>query len=59
MDWKAHVAAEAAAGTGVPDELELNRRGGGYLERVEFLDRVGDRREELLEKGKSTKRRKI
>ena len=39
-------------------ELEANRRGGGYLERVEFMERVGARREEIFEQGRSTKRRK-
>ncbi|KAL7285838.1 hypothetical protein ACG7TL_000947 [Trametes sanguinea] len=45
MDWRAHVEGEAAA-SGVKDELEANRRGGGYLEKVEFLQRVEARKEE-------------
>jgi hypothetical protein len=65
MDWKAHLESEAAVtdadegGVGtMRDELEANRRGGGYLEKVDFLDRVGARREELFEKERSLKRRK-
>ncbi len=36
------------------DELERNRRagGGGYLEKVEFMDRVEGRREEIFEREK-------
>jgi hypothetical protein len=40
------------------DELEANRRGGGYLEKVEFLNRVDARKEDALEASKSTKRRR-
>ncbi len=28
----------------VKDELEANRRSGGFLQKREFLDRVGERR---------------
>ncbi len=28
----------------VKDELEANRRNGGFLEKREFLERVGERR---------------
>ena len=58
MDWKSHLQAETMAGTQLEGELEANRRGGGYLERVEFMERVGARREEIFEQGRSTKRRK-
>ncbi|KAH9974744.1 hypothetical protein BGW80DRAFT_1302435 [Lactifluus volemus] len=47
LDWKAHVTA-----SGEPE------RGGGYLEKVEFLDRVGDRKNQTLEANKDQKRRR-
>ena len=61
-----YVAQEGGDGRGagggggavMRDELEANRRGGGYLDKVDFLDRVGARREELFEKERSGKRRK-
>jgi hypothetical protein len=56
LDWTAHVSA--AADGGVRDELSAHRRGGGYLERVDFLERVGGRKEELLEQSKASKRRR-
>ncbi|OSD05795.1 hypothetical protein PYCCODRAFT_1475278 [Trametes coccinea BRFM310] len=56
MDWRAHVEGEAAA-SGVKDELEANRRGGGYLEKVEFLQRVEARKEEVLDASKAKRRR--
>ncbi|KAK0204208.1 bucentaur or craniofacial development-domain-containing protein, partial [Desarmillaria ectypa] len=54
MDWRSHVSAEPSS---FKDELEANRRGGGYLEKIEFLERVGERREGALEASKSNKRR--
>jgi len=59
MDWKNHIRAEQEAESSVVDELEANRRGGGYLEKVEFLKRVEERREDNLDTMKSTKRRKL
>jgi hypothetical protein len=56
LDWTAHVSA--AADGGVRDELSAHRRGGGYLERVDFLERVGGRKDELLEQSKASKRRR-
>ncbi|CDO70938.1 hypothetical protein BN946_scf184829.g47 [Trametes cinnabarina] len=56
MDWRAHVEGEAAA-SGVKDELEANRRGGGYLEKVEFLQRVEARKQEVLDATKGKRRR--
>lgn len=58
MDWRSHVTSQDQSGSGLKDELEANRRGGGYLEKVEFLQRVGERKEEALEASKSTKRRR-
>ncbi|KAI5122003.1 hypothetical protein M0805_001835 [Coniferiporia weirii] len=66
MDWRAHVsggsadaspAPEGAATDNLADELERNRRGGGYLEKVAFLERVGQRREELFEEGRKKRRK--
>jgi hypothetical protein len=56
MDWNAHVNVP-----GEPDlaaELEANRRGGGYLERVEFLHRVDERKNQALEASRDHKRRR-
>ncbi|OBZ79870.1 SWR1-complex protein 5 [Grifola frondosa] len=55
MDWRAHLEAEAQSG--VKDELEANRRGGGYLEKVEFLQRVEARKEDILDTNKGKRRR--
>ncbi|KAH7882393.1 bucentaur or craniofacial development-domain-containing protein [Phlebopus sp. FC_14] len=55
MDWRTHLSSQSSD---VQDELNANRRGGGYLEKVEFLKRVEDRREDVLEASKSAKRRK-
>ncbi|KAJ6532721.1 bucentaur or craniofacial development-domain-containing protein [Mycena vulgaris] len=55
MDWHAHVNAEPSD---MKDELDANRRGGGYLGKVEFLNRVDARKEDALEASKSTKRRR-
>ena len=38
------------------DEVEANRRSGGFLEKKEFLDRVGERRSDALEGNKSVRR---
>lgn len=56
MDWRSHLSD----GDALKDELEANRRqnGGGYLEKVEFLERVSERRESLLDASKSGKRRR-
>lgn len=55
MDWRAHVSSQSSD---VKDELDDNRRGGGYLEKVDFLKRVQDRREDAFEASKLSKRRK-
>ena len=57
MDWQTHVHAEQHAG--LKDELEANRKAGGYLEKVQFLKRVEERKDGTLESLKSTKRRKL
>ncbi|TFY81169.1 hypothetical protein EWM64_g2840 [Hericium alpestre] len=56
MDWQAHVDAQKE--TGLTDELEAHKRGGGYLEKVQFLQRVGERRDEMLDASKDRKRRR-
>ena len=56
LDWKSHINSQSDSP--LKDELEANRRGGGYLEKVEFLDRVGERREKALEDNMGTKRRR-
>ncbi|KIJ29269.1 hypothetical protein M422DRAFT_188739 [Sphaerobolus stellatus SS14] len=53
MDWKQHVDSSKD----IKDDLEANRRGGGYLEKVEFLRRVDERVEEVRE-SVGTKRRR-
>ena len=59
MDWRAHIESEKEMGSSLRDELEAHRRGGGYLEKVEFLKRVEERKEENLDVMKSSKRRKL
>lgn len=56
MDWKAHVSH--AQDSSLKDELEANRRSGGYLEKLEFLQRVGERKDEAFEANRSTKRKR-
>lgn len=56
MDWRAHVTT--TQDPELKDELDANRRGGGYLEKVEFLQRVGERRDEAFEANKGGKRRR-
>ncbi|KAF8838938.1 hypothetical protein BDN67DRAFT_970819 [Paxillus ammoniavirescens] len=56
MDWRSHLGSQSSD---IKDELDANRRGGGYLEKVEFLKRVEDRKEDALESSKSNKRRKM
>ncbi|KAG9218119.1 hypothetical protein CCMSSC00406_0010140 [Pleurotus cornucopiae] len=56
MDWRAHVAAEASSG--LQEELDANRKGGGYLEKVDFLKRVDERKDGILEASRSSKRRR-
>lgn len=57
MDWSAHINAEQDSG--MKDQLEANRRGGGYLEKVEFLRRVDERKDDVLEANKPNKRRRL
>ncbi|WVQ63001.1 uncharacterized protein L199_001150 [Kwoniella botswanensis] len=46
MDWRSHTTST----TGLSDELALNRKnGGGYLDKKDFLDRVGERRSDTFD----------
>jgi len=56
MDWQAHVGS--SADSALKDELEANRRGGGYLEKVQFLQRVEERKEQVFDSSKDKKRRR-
>ncbi|WVR04039.1 hypothetical protein IAU60_001038 [Kwoniella sp. DSM 27419] len=40
MDWTSHTTSDQK----MNDELAANRRSGGYLDKRDFLDRVGERR---------------
>jgi hypothetical protein len=44
LDWSSHVSS--SSNQHIRDELEANRRGGGYIERMEFMERVSERKEE-------------
>ena len=55
MDWKAHVGSD---GSTTKDELESNRRSGGYLGKMEFLERVSERKDNILEDNQAKKRRR-
>ena len=63
MDWRAHVTQSDAGeetgsgGVNLADELERNRRSGGYLEKVAFLERVGNRREDLFDESRKKRRK--
>lgn len=54
LDWKSHVES---SDKDARDELEANRRGGGYIEKVEFLGRVEGRVEEKREEMKGKRKR--
>ncbi|KAK2461020.1 hypothetical protein APHAL10511_006961 [Amanita phalloides] len=56
MDWKAHV--QSSDDIELQDELEANRRGGGFLGKVEFLQRVEERKDAVFEAAKGNKRRR-
>ncbi|EJD39329.1 hypothetical protein AURDEDRAFT_187370 [Auricularia subglabra TFB-10046 SS5] len=45
LDWQAHVAST----DGLRDDLDAARRSGaGFLDKTDFLDRVGERRDNVL-----------
>ena len=49
LDWESHLASTSQSEV---DELERNRKGGGYLEKVDFLQRVDGRKDEAMTSGK-------
>ena len=53
MDWKDHVESSQD----IKEDLETNRRAGGYLDKVEFLQRVEQRKEAEREQIGSKRRR--
>lgn len=54
MDWSKHVTPSDK------DELEAQRHGGGgYIDKVEFLNRVEERKETMLSENSSSKRRRL
>lgn len=53
MDWKQHVDSSKE----MKEDLEANRRGGGYLEKVDFLRRVDERTEIARQEAGSKRRR--
>ncbi|KAK8861324.1 hypothetical protein IAR55_002143 [Kwoniella newhampshirensis] len=52
MDWKSHTSSS----TNLSDELAANRRNGGFLDKQDFLDRVGERRAGAFGTGNGTGR---
>ncbi|KAF8520949.1 bucentaur or craniofacial development-domain-containing protein [Hysterangium stoloniferum] len=56
MDWKEHVESDASKE--IREDLEANRRGGGFLEKVAFLQRVEERTEAVREEAVGRKRRR-
>ncbi|WRT65431.1 uncharacterized protein IL334_002374 [Kwoniella shivajii] len=50
MDWKSHTSSS----TGLSDELNANRKNGGYLDKRDFLDRVDERRSAGFGPGSNT-----
>ena len=55
IDWKTHLISDGAT---TKDELEANRRSGGYLGKIEFLQRVSERKDSILEENQAKKRRR-
>lgn len=55
MDWKSLTSTDGS----LSSELEANRKqgGGGFLEKQEFLGRVGERKELSREESGSSRRR--
>lgn len=52
MDWNNHTSGDRT----INDELEANRRAGGYLQKTDFLDRVGERRMDTYEERRKRQR---
>ncbi|KAL1682481.1 hypothetical protein EV122DRAFT_203478 [Schizophyllum commune] len=61
LDWRSHIQSQShIEDQAIPlrDELDAHRRGGGYLEKVAFMQRVEQRREGLLKAGRGGGRRR-
>lgn len=56
IDWQAHVGSQEDPQ--LQDELEANRRTGGYLEKMQFLQRVEDRKDQAFDASRDKKRRR-
>lgn len=54
MDWREHLNASQDS-----HQVEANRKGSGYLDKVEFLQRVEARKETFLDTSKAAKRRRL
>jgi hypothetical protein len=52
LDWKNHTSKDQS----INDELEANRKAGGYLQKKDFLERVGERRMDTFESRQSRQR---
>ncbi|KAL5637860.1 hypothetical protein ACGC1H_002210 [Rhizoctonia solani] len=55
LDWQSHLVSSTQEER---DDLERNRKAGGagYLEKVDFLARVGERRDNVFEDSKRKRR---
>ncbi|KAL1663733.1 hypothetical protein GGF50DRAFT_56342 [Schizophyllum commune] len=61
LDWRSHIQSQShIEDQAIPlrDELDAHRRGGGYLEKVAFMQRVEQRREGLLEAVRGGRRKR-
>ncbi|KAL1718268.1 hypothetical protein EV715DRAFT_201634 [Schizophyllum commune] len=61
LDWHSHIQSytgDSDQANPLRNELDAHRRGGGYLEKVAFMQRVEQRREGLLEAGRGGRRRR-
>jgi hypothetical protein len=53
MDWSSHMQKVSSE---VKEEVDANRK-AGYLDKVDFLKRVDERKDKILEKGSSRRKR--
>ncbi|KAL1686671.1 hypothetical protein GGG16DRAFT_128522 [Schizophyllum commune] len=61
LEWRSHIQSQShIEDQAIPlrDELDAHRRGGGYLEKVAFMQRVEQRREGLLEAVRDGRRKR-
>jgi hypothetical protein len=57
MDWNSYVHSKDSTGEKVQDTLTINSRGGGFLAKQDFLERVEERKNDVLEASKGKRRR--